>query len=273
MNMSNEIPPVEDNDIHEFEDKTEVVEGQNLKVIKQLRRKNLVVLVGLLIVIFLPHLFPRHLDFDPIRRSILFSVLIFSLIAYLLYINLFLFRRINISDDLTCIRLKRHNGHMDLAVFMTGLLSVIVIVNTFLASFATVDGTSMKPTLEGRDTIITRHIAVQYERFDVVIVKVAEGKYYVKRIVALPGEHLQIVDGDVLVDGTTLEEPHIGDVNTPCNSAENCDIHIPDGHVYILGDNRSNSDDSRSFGPISKENLYGRVFFRIRPLKDIGPVD
>ena len=97
---------------------------------------------------------------------------------------------------------------------------------------------------------------------------------YIKRVIALPGEHLQIKDGKVYINGEELEEKYLQpDVTT---SIENCpfyDLIVPENCVFVMGDNRSKSTDSRKFGCIPLEKIESKVWIRIWPLNLFGKVD
>ncbi len=97
---------------------------------------------------------------------------------------------------------------------------------------------------------------------------------YIKRVIALPGEHLQIKDGKVYINGEELEEKYLQpDVTT---SIENCpfyDLIVPENCVFVMGDNRSKSTDSRKFGCIPLEKIESKVWIRFWPLNLFGKVD
>lgn len=97
---------------------------------------------------------------------------------------------------------------------------------------------------------------------------------YIKRVIALPGEHLQIKDGKVYINGEELEEKYLQpDVTT---SIENCpfyDLIVPENCVFVMGDNRPKSTDSRKFGCIPLEKIESKVWIRFWPLNLFGKVD
>lgn len=94
---------------------------------------------------------------------------------------------------------------------------------------------------------------------------------YIKRVIGLPGDHIEIKDGKVYLNEEVLYEQYL-DIGTVTNSADGCftDVIVPDGHVYVLGDNREVSGDSRRFGCIPIEKIEGKAVFRFWPLNKIG---
>ena len=94
---------------------------------------------------------------------------------------------------------------------------------------------------------------------------------YIKRVIGLPGEHLYIADGKVYIDGEELDEPYLVDgLQTP--GGVFYDVEIPEGYVFVMGDNRTGSSDSRMFGCIPIEKIEGRVALRIWPLSKFGAI-
>lgn len=165
--------------------------------------------------------------------------------------------------------------------WIKSLLSAVIIaliIVKFIFAFTVVDGRSMMPTLLDRDRLIELKFDKyfrDYKRGDIVVIKdkiQTDGNYYVKRIVGLPGEHLELVNGDVYIDGKMLEEKYTedgifteGDVN----------ITLSDDEFFVMGDNRQHfaSRDSRAFGPIKKDTIGGRCVFRIFPFSRFGKLD
>lgn len=92
---------------------------------------------------------------------------------------------------------------------------------------------------------------------------------YIKRIIGLPGEQISFRGGKVLVNDTELDEPYIED-RTTCEGNDACNVIVPEGSVFVLGDNRNSSSDSRSFGPVSVDRVVGKAWFSYWPPSDLG---
>jgi signal peptidase I len=113
------------------------------------------------------------------------------------------------------------------------------------------------------------------ERGDIVVFDPpgsSDGKPYIKRVLALEGETVEVKNGSVYVNGTQVEEPYIQDGITDCYSDEACTWTVPEGNVWVMGDNRRNSSDSRAFGPVPVENIIGKAIITYWPVEDIGLV-
>jgi signal peptidase I len=166
--------------------------------------------------------------------------------------------------------------HIALAVIIT-----LVIVN-FIGQFTIVQGDSMLPTLENNDILIIEKLTQRLgaiRQGDIVVVKIPEfledGKTYaVKRILATEGQRVGIREGKVFVDGEELHETYINGSETQIAAGLHDDLTVPEGTVYILGDNRlpGESKDSRTFGPVSVKRIAGRVVFRLFPFRGLGLV-
>ena len=96
---------------------------------------------------------------------------------------------------------------------------------------------------------------------------------YIKRVIALPGEHIQIKDGKVYINGNELNESYLSDeVITSSGEGQFIDLIVPEKTVFVMGDNRPNSADSRRFGCIPYEKIEGKVVFRFWPFKVFGKI-
>ncbi|MFU8786550.1 MAG: signal peptidase I [Candidatus Izemoplasmataceae bacterium] len=240
--------------------------------VSKLHKKVRLALFDLVIIFFVPIFFNRYQNFDVIRNSTIFETIILVIIlitSYMIIVHRFMPKMV-LTEVKNQKRVRFHAELMDIASFMMTLLAIITVTNTFFFSLASVEGQSMEPTFYQSDDIIISHINQTYERFDVVVVRIDEDTFYVKRIIGLPGDELEIINGVVFINGDPLDEWYVHDFNA---SNENISITIPENSYFVLGDNRGNSRDSRDIGPIEFENLYGKVIFRVRPFSAIGRVN
>lgn len=127
------------------------------------------------------------------------------------------------------------------------------------------DGSSMAPTLQPEQQLLIDASAYREalpRRGDIVAFypPTTADKPYVKRVIGLPGERVQFKDGAVLIEGQVLDEDYIGK-STVCGMSEVCNLIVPENMVYVLGDNRGNSSDSRSFGPVPLASVVGSIWY------------
>jgi signal peptidase I len=158
-------------------------------------------------------------------------------------------------------------------------IAVVIAVLTvnFVLQRSIVQKYSMEPTLHENDNILVEKISPKlknYKRGDIITIKREDdetGKTIIKRIIGLPGDSIEIKDGKVLVNNEVLKEDYIkGSFTKPGNVDKYNKIKVPDKHVYVLGDNRTASIiDSRTEGPVSFEEIQGKAFIRIFPVKSI----
>ncbi len=154
-------------------------------------------------------------------------------------------------------------------------LLVVIPIRIFIAQPFIVSGASMDPTFENGDYLIIDQISYRThapERLDVVIFKYPKdtSKYFIKRVIGLPGETVQITDGVVRVikvDGSiiTLDEPYV--THTHKDTVEET---LSEKEYFVLGDNRAGSSDSRLWGPLAEKYIVGTPLVRLLPPKDIG---
>jgi signal peptidase I len=131
----------------------------------------------------------------------------------------------------------------------------------------------MLPRLEDRDRLFINkfvyHIS-SIERGDIVVFRYPRDpqKSYIKRVIALPGDRLSIDHGQVFLNGRLLLEPYVPvDYRDTRSMAE---ITVPDGYYFMMGDHRSISSDSREFGPVTRDLVYGKAVFVYWPARDAG---
>ena len=139
-----------------------------------------------------------------------------------------------------------------------------------------VRGDSMRPGFEPEHYLLVSRTAYSSslpKRGDVVIVRGLGGsrKGYLKRVVGLPGETVAVVDGTLIVDGEHIREPYLAGLPATLG-LENREWILGIREVFIMGDNRSHSTDSRELGPVDLSLIVGKVFFRYWPLPEFGGV-
>ena len=158
-------------------------------------------------------------------------------------------------------------------IIETALLTAVIflLVNTITGRFR-IEGSSMEPNLhDGEYVIIDRVSYVLHppERGDVIVfVPPTNDKDYIKRVLGLPGDTIEIRNGQVMVNGAVLDEPYL---NAPTNY-ELGPQTIEPGQYFVLGDNRNNSSDSHSWGSIESKSIIGRAWFVYWPPSDWGAV-
>ena len=155
---------------------------------------------------------------------------------------------------------------------------IVFIVFRFLIQVVSVDGTSMVPTLQDGDRLISSNLFYTPEYGDIVILSENTGlnEALVKRIIAVAGQTVDINEnGEVVVDGKVLSEPYIAETISDNRRGDfDYPVTVPEGMVFVMGDNRNHSTDSRfsAVGFIDEDEILGRVIFRLLPLDKIGPV-
>ena len=148
---------------------------------------------------------------------------------------------------------------------------IAILINLFLAQATRVYGQSMEPNLHTDQRLVVEKVSYRFHgprRGDIVVLKLPDqsSELLIKRVIGLPGERVEIRDGQVFIDGTPLDEPYL-DLRTPGIMAPQI---VPPFHVFVLGDNRIASNDSRSFGPILLDNILGKAWASYWPPSDIG---
>lgn len=160
-----------------------------------------------------------------------------------------------------------------LDVLQTLVLALVLafLIRTFVLESFQVSGHSMMPTLHNNDRVLVDKLLYQIEgpRTGEVIVfrsPVVKSEDWIKRVIGLPGETVKIVAGQVYINGHLYKEPFIK-LNYNYNYGP---VHVTKGHLFVLGDNRPNSYDSRYFGLLSESRVRGDAFVIWWPPKDIG---
>lgn len=143
---------------------------------------------------------------------------------------------------------------------LQALILTLIIIN-FVGRVSIVQGSSMSPTLFTDNRVLVNLMAYHFgapKRGEIVIFQcpVNPGRDYIKRVIGLPGEVIQVKDGVVLINGNSLDEPYLEGIDL----LDNVDpTVIPKGKVYVMGDNRQNSEDSRFFGSLDEKLIKGKA--------------
>jgi signal peptidase I len=156
---------------------------------------------------------------------------------------------------------------------LTTLLAVLVLVFFVLYDSSTVSGPSMQPTLRDHDYVLATKGLPDPKRGDIVILDVVfKGvrEEWVKRIVAVGGDVVDVTGDLILVNGAVEQFPHLVITSSATGPVEH--LTISEGYVFVAGDNRAVSEDSRYVGPFPVSSIRGRVLFRYAPLWRAGPV-
>lgn len=166
---------------------------------------------------------------------------------------------------------------LNTSLYLLGVLCLVYLVIHFVGQRTQVQGSSMEPTLSTEDNLIVDKLSYRFhdpERFDIIVFPFLqeEETFYIKRIIGLPGETVQIdEEGNIYVDGEVLEESYGKEViANPGRAYE--PIELGEDEYFVLGDNRNHSSDGRdpSVGNIKRENIIGRAWLRIWPLTKFG---
>lgn len=165
------------------------------------------------------------------------------------------------------------------AIYLLVVLGVVYLVITFVGQRTEVEGASMETTLSDGDNLIVDKLTYRFnepERFDIIVFpfQYQEETYYIKRIIGLPGETVQIDEkGNIYIDGEILQESYGREIIKPENIGIAKDpIILGADEYFVMGDNRNNSSDSRTeiVGNIHRDDIIGRAWVRIWPFKDFG---
>ncbi len=171
---------------------------------------------------------------------------------------------------------KKSGGLLEfLVILLVSFALVFGFVRPFVVEAFRIPSESMVPTLEIGDRLFVNKFIYRFtdpERGDVVVFKSVEGgeEELIKRVVAVPGDTVEVRDGVLYVNGEPQVDPYVN--REFLDRSYYGPKTVPEGHVFAMGDNRANSRDSRFFGPVPYENIEGEAFLLFWPLDRIGPL-
>lgn len=147
------------------------------------------------------------------------------------------------------------------------------LIRYFLFAPIIVDGESMMPTLHNHDRLIINKVAYNIgkpHRFDIIVFHATPTKDFIKRVIGLPGEHIAYRNDTLYVDGKPVPEPYLKPYKKRVqgNLTYNFKTTVPKGDLFVMGDNRRRSKDSRIIGPVPISKVVGKVDLQFWPLSD-----
>ena len=164
-----------------------------------------------------------------------------------------------------------------------GTLIVVFLINRFVFRTVEVQGSSMYPSLVHGERIIVWQLLYSPEFSDIIVLEHTDGNLHVKRVLGVPGDRVDYLNGEMMINGEVINEPYIAqepsmngftfeDLCQIRNRNEDCSV-IPEGYFLVLGDNRNRSGDSREYGLIHESQVMGRATLRFLPFSEFGLVN
>lgn len=169
---------------------------------------------------------------------------------------------------------------MDILETIVFVGSLFIVTYLFIMQPNQVLGASMEKTFQTHDYILTNKVAYRLGkpvRGDIVVFASLGNNEidFIKRIIGVPGDRVMIKDSLVFVNGTQLNEPYISEPTDTYESGfaqEGVEVIVPEDYLFVMGDNRTHSSDSREFGFVPQSNVIGKVIFRYFPVDNFGSV-
>ncbi|MFD0867532.1 signal peptidase I [Chlamydia abortus] len=160
---------------------------------------------------------------------------------------------------------------------------LVLLIRWFIFTPFIVEGPSMQPNFETGERLIVNKIIYSIrkpQRGEVIVFHAPQGRDYIKRVIALPGETVKIENNKIYVNNEELEEPYIQEAvarelqNGDYYNSDFAEMTVPEGHIFVMGDNRPNSQDSRApmVGPVPYDKVVGRADVIFWPLSKISVV-
>jgi signal peptidase I len=173
-------------------------------------------------------------------------------------------------------KFKHYLKYIVINILIAAGVSIFLI--TYVASAYKIEGNSMEKALKDQERVIITKLGVKnnINRYDIVVLYKPDEpkKSIIKRVIGLPLEIIEIKEGDVYINGRKLSEPYLpGAKDIMFRSINMKPLLIQEDHYFVIGDNRTVSQDSRVFGPVSREYIYGKTLLRYWPFSRFGKVE
>lgn len=176
---------------------------------------------------------------------------------------------------------KKSSFLVEIALYVMIVVCCLFVVPKYVVQRTLVEGDSMMDTLQSKDNLIVEKVSYRFsdpDRFDIIVFypygREDKEHYFIKRVIGLPGETVQIIGKDIYIDGKILEENYGKDPITYAGLAAE-PVVFGDDEYFVLGDNREISRDSRleDVGPVKRDFIEGKVLIRIYPFHSFGTVE
>lgn len=144
------------------------------------------------------------------------------------------------------------------------IAAVLFLVFRFVIGLSRVSGNSMHPTYRNGEPVVYSRLHLNYERGDVASVRMPSGEYIIKRVVAVEGDTVEIIDGTFYINGEPEQGAYVNGETQPQDELIVYPITLTEGQIFVLGDNRSVSIDSRTIGPVATSQTRGKILLPVR---------
>lgn len=182
---------------------------------------------------------------------------------------------------MTTVKDKKEIWEWGKALFIAIILALFI--RAFFFTPIVVDGDSMEPTLHHKERMIVTKIG-EPQRFDIIVFHAPDGRDYIKRVIGLPGDSIEYKEDTLYINGESYEEPYLNEFKQKINDSPltnsftlqetpvQSDV-VPEGHLFVIGDNRRDSSDSRHIGAIPIEKVVGKTRIVYFPIKNIKIIE
>lgn len=152
------------------------------------------------------------------------------------------------------------------AIHLVVIIIIAFVLVRFVFGISFVKGKSMEPTFHTDDVVVYTRIVPGFEKGDIVLVRMPSGEYYIKRVIATEGDTVEIQNGMIYVNGECQDEAYLaeGMITTKKIGGISYPYTVEQGKAFVVGDNRSVSEDSRDFGAVTKRQIKGKMIFSIK---------